>query len=223
MSPKEENVPALRSPNVEAGNSRRIDEVMREPTLIHSVETVADHFSPVHRLDNNSSNNQAGNQGSNQQIIGSDTIAVCVTNTEDNRAVMSGGDSISTANNTTTAVSTYNTFFGIDMPFDVVSAGYATLVAAGGLIGYLKAGSIPSLVAGLGFGSVLGVGAYMTSVDPDNYYLTMGTSAILGSFMGYRFLNSGKFMPAGLITLLSIGMIARFSVRAFTQIKHHQK
>lgn len=56
------------------------------------------------------------------------------------------------------------TLFGYEMPFDVISAGYAALVAAGGIIGYLKAGSVPSLVAGLAFGSVLGVGTYMTSV-----------------------------------------------------------
>ena len=105
------------------------------------------------------------------------------------------------------------------MPFDVISAGFAALVATGGVIGYAKAGSIPSLAAGLTFGGILGVGAYLTSVDPNNYYLTAGTSAVLGSFMGYRFYNSGKFMPAGLICLLSIGMVARYSIQAITQAK----
>ena len=212
MSPKEENMPNLQSPNVESGSGGRIAEVMSEPTLIVSLETVADHFSPVHHHTTSSS--------SQQQPSNPDSVATTNPVPRDNKVVMTEGNTVIASNST---VNNYNTFFGIDMPFDVVSAGYATLVAAGGLIGYLKAGSIPSLVAGLGFGSVLGVGAYMTSVDPENYYLTLGTSAVLGSFMGYRFVNSGKFMPAGLITLLSIGMIARFSVRAFTQMKQHQK
>lgn len=52
--------------------------------------------------------------------------------------------------------------------------------------------------------------------NPDNYYLTLATSTGLGGLMGYRFINSGKFMPAGLIALLSIGMVARIGIRALT-------
>nr|CAD7401952.1 unnamed protein product [Timema poppensis] len=63
-------------------------------------------------------------------------------------------------------------------------------------------GSIPSLGAGLLFGSLLGFGAYQTTQNPNNYYLLLGTSSILGGIMGARFYNSGKIMPAGLITIL---------------------
>lgn len=35
-------------------------------------------------------------------------------------------------------------------------------------------GSIPSLVAGLSFGAILGVGAWQTSVNPRNYWLITG-------------------------------------------------
>jgi len=165
-----------------------------------SFEAVLDHFSLEQQVPQETSNTPP-DKNTNQEV-----------------AMNTSSTAVSTAVSSNT-----NTFFGLEMPFDVLSAGYAALVAAGGLIGYLKAGSIPSLVAGLSFGSVLGVGAYMTSVNPENYYLSFGTSAVLGSFMGYRFINSGKFMPSGLITLLSIGMVARYSVRAFTQIKSHNK
>jgi len=111
-----------------------------------------------------------------------------------------------------------NDIFGIPMPFDVISAGYATLVAAGGVIGYAKAGSIPSLAAGLIFGGILGFGAYQTSVNPNNYYVTYGTSTALAGMMGWRFYNSGKFMPAGLVAALSLAMVARFSVRALASL-----
>lgn len=40
-----------------------------------------------------------------------------------------------------------------------------------GILGYVKAGSKPSLYAGLAFGTLLGIGTYMTSVNPNNYYL----------------------------------------------------
>lgn len=64
------------------------------------------------------------------------------------------------------------------MPVDLFSAFFATSVAAGGVVGYLKAGSKPSLIAGLVFGGLLGVGTYMTSVDRNNYYLTLGRWSI---------------------------------------------
>lgn len=120
---------------------------------------------------------------------------------------------------TTDQSSAKHSIFGIDMPFDVISAGFAALVATGGIIGYAKAGSIPSLAAGLTFGGILGVGAYLTSVNPNNYYLTAATSAVLTGMMGYRFYNSGKFMPAGLIAILGAGMLARYGIYALTNNK----
>lgn len=51
--------------------------------------------------------------------------------------------------------------FGTEMPFDIISASYAIIVAAGGIMGYAKAGSIPSLAAGLTFGTLIGAGSYM--------------------------------------------------------------
>ena len=88
--------------------------------------------------------------------------------------------------------SSQNTIFGYPMPVDLFSAFFATSVTAGGVIGYLKAGSKPSLFAGLLFGGLLGVGTYMTSVDRNNYYLTLGTSTVLATVMGTRFVRSGK-------------------------------
>lgn len=60
-------------------------------------------------------------------------------------------------------------------------------------------GSLPSLGMGILFGSLLGYGAHQTSQNPNNYYLAFGTSLALGAFMGKRFLDSGKIMPAGII------------------------
>ncbi|XP_042285125.1 transmembrane protein 14C-like [Thunnus albacares] len=95
------------------------------------------------------------------------------------------------------------------MAVDRIGYVYAALVAVGGLIGYVKAGSVTSLGAGLLFGLLAAVGAYLTSQNPKNVWLSLGTSGTLAVVMGLRFLNSWKFMPAGLITLASGLMLAR--------------
>ncbi|KAI1712814.1 transmembrane protein 14C domain-containing protein [Ditylenchus destructor] len=90
------------------------------------------------------------------------------------------------------------------MPADAFGLVYAGLVAAGGLIGYLKAGSIPSLVAGVASGVVAGVASFYS-----NFYVLIGVGIVLSGLMGFRFLKSGKFMPAGLIAALSLLIIVR--------------
>lgn len=78
----------------------------------------------------------------------------------------------------------------------------------------ISSGSIPSLGAGLLFGSALAYGAYQVSQDPSNYTTQLATTSILAGVMGYRFYNSGKVMPAGIVCALSIAMIIRIAVRA---------
>ncbi|RWS26219.1 transmembrane protein 14C-like protein [Leptotrombidium deliense] len=95
------------------------------------------------------------------------------------------------------------------MEIDYISFVFAVLVATGGVFGYVKAQSKPSLIAGLVFGVILAVGAYFNSskfLSYPNCYLLLVTCMVLGSFMGYRFYQSRKFMPAGLIMSLSTAM-----------------
>jgi uncharacterized membrane protein (UPF0136 family) len=58
------------------------------------------------------------------------------------------------------------------------------------------------MTTGLLFSSILGYGAYRSTQDPQNYGIMLGTNALLGGVMGYRFLNTGKIMPAGLIAII---------------------
>ncbi|CAK6965571.1 transmembrane protein 14C-like [Scomber scombrus] len=95
------------------------------------------------------------------------------------------------------------------MALDWIGFGYAALVVVGGFIGYVKAGSVTSLVAGLLFGLLAAAGAYLASKNPKNVWLSLGTSGALTAVMGMRFLSSWKFMPAGLMTLASGLMLAR--------------
>ncbi|XP_029380315.1 transmembrane protein 14C-like [Echeneis naucrates] len=98
------------------------------------------------------------------------------------------------------------------MALDWAGFTYAALVSAGGIMGYLKAGSVTSLAAGLLFGLLAAVGAYLASQNPKNVWLSLGTSGSLAVVMGLRFLNSWKFMPAGLMTLASGLMLAKIII-----------
>ncbi|MBN3298972.1 transmembrane protein 14C [Amia ocellicauda] len=99
------------------------------------------------------------------------------------------------------------------MSVDWVGFGYAALVASGGIIGYVKAGSVPSLAAGLVFGGLAGLGAYQISQNPKNVWVSLAASGTLAGVMGMRFFNSGKFMPAGLIAGASLLMVGRIGVK----------
>ncbi|KAG5271567.1 hypothetical protein AALO_G00181490 [Alosa alosa] len=98
------------------------------------------------------------------------------------------------------------------MAFNLIGYGYAVLVTTGGIIGFVKAGSIASLVAGLLFGVLAGVGAYQMSQNSDNFWVLLGTSGILAAVMGVRFLNSWKFMPAGLVAGASVLVFVKICV-----------
>lgn len=80
-----------------------------------------------------------------------------------------------------------------------IGFGCATLVASGGLIGSAKAGSVPSLAAGLLFRSLAGLSAYQLSRDPGNIWIFLATSGTLAGIIVMRFYHSGKFLPVGLI------------------------
>ncbi|XP_049292014.1 transmembrane protein 14 homolog [Anopheles funestus] len=95
------------------------------------------------------------------------------------------------------------------MPVDILGFAYAATVAAGGIVGYAKAGSVPSLAAGLTFGALLGYGAMLSSNEPPRPLLQIGTALVLAGMMGSRWARSGKFMPPGLICVISCAMLAR--------------
>ncbi|XP_071402878.1 transmembrane protein 14C isoform X1 [Centroberyx affinis] len=99
-----------------------------------------------------------------------------------------------------------------NMSVDWVGYGYAALVASGGVMGYVKAGSVPSLAAGLLFGGLAGLGAYQISNDPKNIWVSLATSGALTGVMGKRFYGSRKFMPAGLVAGASLLMLGKLGV-----------
>ncbi|KAJ3006602.1 Transmembrane protein 14C [Thoreauomyces humboldtii] len=90
---------------------------------------------------------------------------------------------------------------------------YAALVFIGGVIGFVKAGSLMSLLVGTVMGTLLGIGARSVSADPSRSWLLLGVSTALMVVMGLRFAQSSVFMPAGLIACVSGISFVRYGVR----------
>ncbi len=87
---------------------------------------------------------------------------------------------------------------------------YAVLLAVGGVIGYTKAGSRPSLIAGLG-SAVAAILALVLSFQNAKWGMALGclVALLLAYFFGHRFAaKTRKFMPAGLLALVSVVVLA---------------
>ncbi|MDX2242820.1 MAG: TMEM14 family protein [Leptolyngbyaceae cyanobacterium bins.302] len=82
---------------------------------------------------------------------------------------------------------------------------YAVLVIAGGILGYVKAQSKPSLISGLISGIALLVAWFITlqNYDTGMTLATIFAIALLIVF-ALRFRKTNKFMPAGLMAILSL-------------------
>ena len=96
---------------------------------------------------------------------------------------------------------------------DFFAFAYAILVTIGGVMGYARKGSLPSLVMGLASGLVLFYAAYQVSLSPQNATLGFVVCSFLAVIMGYRFFQSGAFMPAGLVAGLSVAMGGRYLLK----------
>jgi uncharacterized membrane protein (UPF0136 family) len=87
---------------------------------------------------------------------------------------------------------------------------YAVLLALGGLIGYFKAGSRPSLIAGL-LSSVAAFTALGLSIGNSRWGVPLGLllAIVLFILFAYRYaVKTGKFMPSGLLAVLSLIVLA---------------
>ncbi len=87
---------------------------------------------------------------------------------------------------------------------------FGVLTIAGGIVGYVKAGSVASIIAGSITGVLLLVAAFLL---PEHRGLGLATALVIslllaGQFVP-KFLQTGRMMPAGMMSILSvIGIIA---------------
>ncbi len=86
---------------------------------------------------------------------------------------------------------------------------YGALVLVGGVMGWVKARSKPSLIAGIVFGvALIVVGAGINAGHGTDVRVAATLAAVLGIIMGVRFAKSRKFMPAGLLAIVSAAVVA---------------
>jgi len=82
---------------------------------------------------------------------------------------------------------------------------FGLLTIAGGIMGYAKAGSTASLIAGSISGALLLVAAFLLSGSPVAGIVLGGVVSLL--LIGYflpKFLSTHAMMPAGMMSLLSL-------------------
>lgn len=82
---------------------------------------------------------------------------------------------------------------------------YALLVLAGGILGYVKARSKPSLISGVVSGIALAIAWYISLQNPLVGFPLAALFALgLLIVFAIRFRKTNKFMPAGLMAILSL-------------------
>lgn len=87
----------------------------------------------------------------------------------------------------------------------LVTALYGLIVLGGGLIGFIKAQSIPSLIMGGFTGTLLFVLAWgIWHSCKYSYWLAFAISMFLTAFFAYRYWSTMVFMPAGLMAIISL-------------------
>jgi uncharacterized membrane protein (UPF0136 family) len=87
---------------------------------------------------------------------------------------------------------------------------FGVLTIAGGIVGYVKAGSVASIVAGSITGVLLLVAAFLL---PEHRGVGLATALVVSLLLAAqfvpKFLQTGRMMPAGMMSILSvIGVIA---------------
>jgi uncharacterized membrane protein (UPF0136 family) len=87
---------------------------------------------------------------------------------------------------------------------------YGVLLAVGGLIGYLKAGSRASLIAGT-ISALAAFAALGLSAASHPWGVPLGLILSIGLFVlfGYRYaVKTRKFMPSGMLAVVSLVVLA---------------
>ncbi len=97
----------------------------------------------------------------------------------------------------------------------ILYAVYALLLMAGGALGYARAKSLPSLLAGIGSAVLMGIAAGLLGQHHPHQGLGagIGVSLVMMGFFVARFRATGKAMPALVIVTLSVAVLIVSIVR----------
>lgn len=93
---------------------------------------------------------------------------------------------------------------------------YSTLIILGGVFGYLKAGSVMSLVTSIVAGVLLDVAAVISLKNQTvGFSIAAVVALTLAAFFGYRLAQTGNLMPGLPALILSIVMLVMLVVGHF--------
>ena len=81
---------------------------------------------------------------------------------------------------------------------------YAILLLVGGLIGFLKAGSRPSLIAGTTSGALAITASVLMGRDTRWVWLGIALALAMMVVFSIRYRKGRKFMPSGLLGIVSL-------------------
>jgi uncharacterized membrane protein (UPF0136 family) len=82
---------------------------------------------------------------------------------------------------------------------------FGALTIIGGVIGYVKAGSLPSIIAGAITGILLLVAGWILPANrAAGLVVGLLVSVLLAGQFVPKFIRTGKVMPAGLMSILSV-------------------
>lgn len=98
---------------------------------------------------------------------------------------------------------------------------FGILTIAGGVLGYVKAKSGASIVAGSVFGVALLAAGYLSLHGSrggnTGLWIGLGISAMLTGRFSTAFRKNGKFIPAGLMTMLGLAGMGLMLAALFTR------
>ncbi len=90
-----------------------------------------------------------------------------------------------------------------------ISIIFGLLVLGGGIMGFVKAHSMPSIIMGIVSDLLFNVAALACFRNQRwGAVLSLALAALLALFFLVRFLSSHKWMPAGIMFLLSLSVLA---------------
>ena len=97
---------------------------------------------------------------------------------------------------------------------------YGLLIALGGIMGFIKGGSQPSLISGSVFGVALLMSAYFISKGKIiAQYTALALTFLLYGIFTYRFAKTLHFFPAGFLSLASLVVLIVLALKIRRTLK----
>lgn len=97
---------------------------------------------------------------------------------------------------------------------------YSLFILVGGIMGHVRSGSRASLISGLVFGILLlGSSGLIFLKKTIGYWTALVLSIALEGFFTWRFAKTLNFMPAGLLSLMSLAVIIILAFKIRKRLK----